>query len=91
MILAVDYLKIDGMFVKDIMQDKIDLAMVKSMHEIGEIMGMATIAEFVENDDIMQLLRTIGIDYVQGFGIAKPSPIEEIIDEHDGKVVKLCP
>ncbi|MEQ8288637.1 MAG: EAL domain-containing protein [Gammaproteobacteria bacterium] len=89
--LPVDYLKIDGMFVKDIVQDKIDFAMVKSMHEIGEIMGMATIAEFVENDEILRLLQEIGVDYVQGYGIAKPRPIEEILDEHDNKVVKLRP
>ncbi|MEQ8938783.1 MAG: EAL domain-containing protein, partial [Gammaproteobacteria bacterium] len=65
--------------------------MVKSMHEIGEIMGMATIAEFVENDEILRLLQEIGVDYVQGYGIAKPRPIEEILDEHDNKVVKLRP
>ena len=89
--LPVDYLKIDGMFVKDIVQDKIDLAMVKSMHEIGAVMGMATIAEFVENDEILKLLQEIGVDYVQGFGIARPRPIEEILGEHDDNVIKLRP
>ncbi len=89
--LPVDYLKIDGMFVKDIVNDKIDLAMVKSMHEIGEVMGMATIAEFVENDEILSLLKEIGVDYMQGYGIAKPTPLLDILNDNENKVVKLRP
>jgi len=77
--LPVDYLKIDGMFVKDIVDDEIDHAMVKSINEIGHVMGMKTIAEFVENDVIKGMLKEIGVNYVQGFGIGKPQPFEEII------------
>ncbi|MCH7695594.1 MAG: EAL domain-containing protein [Proteobacteria bacterium] len=77
--LPVDYLKIDGMFVKDIETDPIDLAMVKSINEIGHVMGMQTIAEFVENEAILKKLREIGVDYAQGFGIAKPQPIESMM------------
>jgi diguanylate cyclase (GGDEF)-like protein len=78
--LPVDYLKIDGMFVKDMVNDKIDCAMVKSINEIGHIMDMQTIAEFVENDAIKDMLIDIGINYAQGFGIDKPKPFEEILN-----------
>jgi diguanylate cyclase (GGDEF)-like protein/PAS domain S-box-containing protein len=77
--LPVDYLKIDGMFVKDIADDRIDHAMVKSINEIGHVMGMKTIAEFVENDLIRGMLKEIGVDYGQGYGIAKPEPIENLL------------
>ena len=77
--LPVDYLKIDGLFVKDIVDDQIDFAMVKSIHEIAHVMGKATIAEFVENDAIKNKLREIGVDYVQGFAISQPRPVEEIL------------
>ena len=78
--LSVDYLKIDGMFVKDIANDPIDNAMVKSINEIGHIIGMQTIAEFVGNDVIKGMLKEIGVDYVQGYGIGKPQPLDELID-----------
>lgn len=77
--LPVDYLKIDGQFVKDIADDPIDLTMVKSIHEVGRVMGKKTIAEFVENDAILDKLRLIGVDYAQGFGIGKPRPLAEMI------------
>ena len=77
--LPVDFLKIDGMFVKDIVDDLTDRAMVKSINDIGQVMGMKTIAEFVENDEIKQMLVDIGVNYAQGFGIGKPRPIEELI------------
>lgn len=73
--LDVDYLKIDGMFVKDIVDDPIDLAMVRSINDIGHVMGKKTVAEFVENDAILMLLREIGVDYAQGFGIGRPKPM----------------
>lgn len=74
--LPVDYLKIDGSFVKDIIDDPIDLAMVEAINNIGHVMDIQTIAEFVENDAILEKLRYIGVDYAQGFGIAKPKPLE---------------
>jgi diguanylate cyclase (GGDEF)-like protein/PAS domain S-box-containing protein len=73
--LPVDYVKIDGSFVKDIADDPIDCAMVRSINEIAQLMGKKTIAEFVENDEILAQLRTIGVDYAQGFGIGKPTPL----------------
>lgn len=78
--LPVDFLKIDGVFVKDIVDDPIDHAMVKSINEIGHVMGMKTIAEFVENDEIKGMLREIGVNYAQGYGIGKPEPLDVIIN-----------
>ena len=70
--LPVDYLKIDGYFVKTLIENKIDKAMVNAIHQIGNVMGLKTIAEFVENDEIMNELKKMGIDYGQGYGIHKP-------------------
>ncbi|GEM_PF-948122 len=76
--LPVDTLKIDGMFVKNILDDKVDFAMVKMINEIGHVMGMKTIAEFVENDEILATIGTLGVNYAQGYGVEKPIPINEI-------------
>ncbi len=73
--LPVDFLKIDGGFVKDMMTDPIDQAMVESINHIGHVMGIQTIAEFVENDEILEALRKIGVDFAQGYGIGKPQPL----------------
>ena len=72
--LRVDYLKIDGGFVKDMISDPIDHAMVAAIHHIGHVMGIQTIAEFVETDAIMAALREIGVDFAQGYGVEKPRP-----------------
>ena len=77
--LRVDSLKIDGMFVKDMLDDRLDLEMVKSINEIGHVMGLTTIAEFVENEAILNKLREIGVDYAQGYGIGVPAPIETLL------------
>lgn len=76
--LPVDYLKIDGLFVKDILIDEVDLAMVRSINEVGHVMNKKTIAEFVENEAIFKLLKNLGIDYAQGYGIGKPLPLEQL-------------
>lgn len=77
--LPVCTLKIDGVFVKDILDDPMDEAMVKSINDIGHVMGMKTIAEFVENDAIRQRLQHMGVDFAQGYGIGKPAPINDIL------------
>lgn len=76
--LPVDFLKIDGLFVKDILEDKIDWTMVKAINEVGHVMNKKTIAEFVENRNIFELLKTLGVNYAQGYGIAKPVPLREL-------------
>ena len=81
--LPVNHLKIDGSFIRHIESDPIDLAMTRSINEIGHVMGMSTIAEFVENEEIFQLLRQLGVDYAQGYHIAKPAPLDELLDHLD--------
>jgi EAL domain-containing protein (putative c-di-GMP-specific phosphodiesterase class I) len=76
--LPVDYLKIDGAFVREIVNDPIDYSMVKSINDIGHVMKKKTIAEFVEDDATLDLLKEIGVDYAQGYGIALPIPLEEL-------------
>ncbi len=73
--LPVDYVKIDGFFVKDILSDPVDLAMVKAINDMAHAMGKLTIAEFVEDEDILAKLVELGVDYVQGYGIARPEPL----------------
>jgi diguanylate cyclase (GGDEF)-like protein/PAS domain S-box-containing protein len=81
--LQVDTLKIDGMFVKDMLTDRLDYEMVKSINEIGHVMGLETIAEFVENEEILEQLRQIGVDFVQGYGVGKPAPIDNILSQEN--------
>jgi len=80
--LAVDYLKIDGAFVKAIDQDNIDKVMVTSINTIGHEMGLKTIAEFVSSAAILEELRGIGVDYVQGYYLGKPAPLESFAVSH---------
>ncbi len=72
--LPVDYLKIDGRFVQQIVDEPVDLAMVEAINHIAHVMGIRTIAEFVENETILEKVTAIGVDYVQGYTIAKPRP-----------------
>ncbi|MGB3514676.1 MAG: EAL domain-containing protein [Microcoleaceae cyanobacterium] len=76
--LPVDYLKIDGSFVKDIVSDPLDYAIVEGMNRIGHVMGLKTIAEFVSNRAILDKIKTIGVDYGQGYGIAYPQPLDAL-------------
>lgn len=77
--LPVDYLKIDGAFVKDMVNNPSDYAVVKSICEIGHFMGKKVIAEFVENDEILALLKELRVDYAQGYGIEKPCRLDELL------------
>jgi EAL domain-containing protein (putative c-di-GMP-specific phosphodiesterase class I) len=68
----VDFLKIDGVFVKDIVEDPIDRELVRAINTIGHVMGKRTIAEFVESKEILVALGEIGVDYAQGFELGEP-------------------
>jgi PAS domain S-box-containing protein/diguanylate cyclase (GGDEF)-like protein len=76
--LPIDYLKIDGIFVKDIHMNKTNFNLTRNISELGHTMGMKVIAEYVENDEILARLQHIGVDYAQGYGIAKPAPLQDL-------------
>jgi diguanylate cyclase (GGDEF)-like protein len=76
----VDYLKIDGSFVKDMHTNKIDHAMVRSIHSVAEAMNIKTVAEFVENQAILKELKNIGVHYGQGLYLGEPIPIKKLIE-----------
>lgn len=78
--LPFDILKIDGIFVKDISNDPISQAVIRSINEVSHILGMTTVAEYVENDEIKKVLIDIGIDYAQGYGIQKPFPASNLLN-----------
>ncbi len=92
--LPVDYLKIDGTFVKEIIKDPIATEMVDSINQIGHLMGIKTVAEFVESNEIREKLLKMGIDYAQGYAIDKPQPLEEVLKKRrasDNLAVQLAP
>jgi EAL domain-containing protein (putative c-di-GMP-specific phosphodiesterase class I) len=74
----VDFLKIDGSFVKGILRDPIDKEMVRSINEIGHLTGKLTIAEFAESAEIITMLKGLGVDYAQGYGIGSPQRILKV-------------
>ncbi|WP_052700110.1 EAL domain-containing protein [Methylocucumis oryzae] len=74
--LEVDFLKIDGYFVRDIEHNSVGLAIVKSINDIGHVMGKKTIAEFVENQQILDILCDIKVDYVQGYQMGIPKLLQ---------------
>ncbi len=75
--LPVDYVKIDGLFIRNITENPIEFAMVRSINEISHLMGKQTIAEYVESEQALDMLRRIGVNYAQGFGISRPLPLTE--------------
>lgn len=77
----VDYLKIDGSFVRDILEDPIDKVMVESIAQISTLLHLKTVAEYVENEAILEVIKTMNIDYGQGYGIQKPFFIEKLLEE----------
>ncbi|MGC3980312.1 MAG: EAL domain-containing protein [Steroidobacteraceae bacterium] len=81
----VDFLKIDGSFVKELLHDPIDREMVRSINEIGHLTGKQTIAEFAENQEIIDMLRSLGVDYAQGYGVSMPQRVLKVqSDERAG-------
>ncbi|MCB1742540.1 MAG: EAL domain-containing protein [Gammaproteobacteria bacterium] len=77
--LPVDYLKIDGAFVRGLLSDRINAAMVRSVTEMANVMELKTIAEFVENAAVLARLHEIGVDFAQGYGIGRPEPLNEYL------------
>jgi len=75
--LPVDFLKLDGAFVRNVVSDAADLALVDAVNRVGHVMGMQTIAEFVENDAILHRLRVLGVDFAQGWAVGRPFALSE--------------
>ena len=78
--LPVDYLKIDGEFIREMAHDKVSAGMVDAIHRVAHLMGLETIAEYVENDHVLKQLRQMGVNFAQGYGIGKPASIEILTD-----------
>lgn len=76
--LPVHYIKIDGAFVRDMIREPLDQATVEAIGRLAQVMGVMTIAEFVEDDTTLEALRRMGIDYAQGFAIHRPEPVEQL-------------
>ena len=76
--LPVDVLKIDGQFVRDIRHDQVNWAMVEAISHVARVMGLKTVAEFVEDESIFEACRQIGLDYCQGFHFGRPVPLTAI-------------
>ncbi len=76
--LPVDFIKIDGSFVRDMLDDRVDAAMVETINHLGHVMGLRTIAESVESERILARLRELGVDYAQGFGLHTPESLEAL-------------
>lgn len=81
--LPVDILKIDGAFVRDLGRGGSDLALVRSMSQMGQALGKVTIAEWVESEAVMTQLREVGIGCVQGYAVHVPCPLDELVDAWD--------
>mgnify|MGYP000402749775 CR=1 FL=1 len=77
--LSVDFLKIDGDFVRDVEHDHADLAMVRSINQVAHYLGIKTVAEYVESEGIRNILADVGIDYGQGYALAEPLPLQEFL------------
>lgn len=79
--MRVQYVKIDGMFVRDIAEDPVDRAMVQCINEMAHVMGIQTVAEYVENEAIQAQLEGIGVDYAQGYLFGKPQPLRQLMSQ----------
>jgi EAL domain-containing protein (putative c-di-GMP-specific phosphodiesterase class I) len=77
--LIVDFLKIDGQFITDMLEDKLDEAAVRCFNEVARVAGVTTIAEFVERQDVLEALHGIGINMAQGYLIHRPEPLESLV------------
>ncbi len=89
--MPVDYLKIDGNFVRDITRDATNRAMVGSITEIGHVMGIHAIAEFAESNEVLSELRDLQVDYAQGFGIGRPFPLSKCLSQMGKKSKRSIP
>ena len=74
----VDFLKIDGVFIKDVNKDPVSMAMVRSINDIGHLTGKKTVAEYVHNEAVLRTVKELGVDFAQGHAIARPRPLSDL-------------
>ena len=77
--LNIDILKIDGQFIKNMLRDPLDAAAVRCFVDVAKIQGLRTVAEYVDNEDVLVHIKEIGIDFAQGFLLHKPEPIDQLL------------
>jgi len=77
--LRVDYLKIDGQFIRDLVDDPLDDAAVRCFVDVARVVGVKTVAEYVDRDAVLQRVHALGIDFAQGFHLHKPEPIDLLL------------
>ncbi len=77
--LPADYIKLDGSFIQNLHKDTIDQALVKAMIQVIQALGKKAVAEYVENEEILHILKRMGIDFVQGYHIGRPAPVETLL------------
>lgn len=77
--MPVDNLKIDGIFIRDINTDPVNKIFVESIHKISQTMGIKTTAEYVENEEVLECIKSIGIDYAQGYHLSRPTPVKTLL------------
>ncbi len=90
--LPIDFIKIDGRFIRNCSSSSADQAIIKCIYEVAKSMGKLTVAEYVESDEIKSFLQKIGINYAQGFGIKKPEPLDDVLNQlsnESNKVIEL--
>ena len=85
--LPLDFLKIDGLFVRDMLNDPVDLAMVRTIYDVAKVLKLQTIAEWVEDEATLRTLESIGIDYVQGYHFSTPVMISELLQPQPKRAV----
>jgi EAL domain-containing protein (putative c-di-GMP-specific phosphodiesterase class I) len=88
--LPVDYLKIDGQFVRDLVDDPMDEAAVRCFAEVARIIGVKTVAEFVDRPEVLAKLHAMGIDYAQGFLLHRPAPLQDLLLNAGASGVAAC-
>jgi EAL domain-containing protein (putative c-di-GMP-specific phosphodiesterase class I) len=84
--LPVDFIKIDGNFVREMHKDVVDLAMTEAINRIGHVMNIPTIAESVENQETLEMLQELGVSYAQGYHIARPMLLDQLLVEPEKTV-----
>jgi EAL domain-containing protein (putative c-di-GMP-specific phosphodiesterase class I) len=84
--LPVDFLKIDGEFIKSLPNSPKDRIFIEGIVSVAKKMGIKTLAEFIENEEVLKVVKDLGIDYAQGYYFGKPEPLEEKLKKHFSKV-----